>query len=34
LNEAKQAEKEGDSFKAVELARAAEAWSHVEEHLH
>ncbi len=34
LDLAKQAQKNGDSFKAVELARAAEAWSHVEEHLH
>jgi hypothetical protein len=33
LDQAKQAQKDGDSFKAVELAGAAEAWSHVEEHL-
>jgi hypothetical protein len=33
LDLAKQAQQDGDSFKAVNLARAAEAWSHVEEHL-
>jgi hypothetical protein len=34
LDQAKLAQKDGEFFKAVDLARAAEAWSHVEEHLH
>jgi hypothetical protein len=33
LDQAKRAQKDGDFFKAVDQARAAEAWSHVEEHL-
>ena len=33
LDAAKQAMKDGDAFKAATLARAADVWSHVGEHL-
>ena len=33
LDQAKQAQKDNDPFKAVQLALAADAWSHAAEHL-